>query len=199
MIEFSLFASEIATLCRRVVATDGSGAPLPVDDGVFRAVSFLDRARREGSKAMVLGNGGSAAIAGHLHNDLAKAAGMRALAFQDVSLLTAMSNDHGYDSAYDSGVRQWAEAGDVLIAISSSGESENMLLAAATARKAGCRIITLSGFAEENRLRQAGDLNFYVPSAEYGLVETVHAVLAHYLTDRLEGNGRERMNHVPAR
>ncbi len=134
-------------------------------------------------KAMVIGNGGSAAIASHLQNDLCNAVGIRALAFQEPPRLTAISNDRGYGGVFEEPVELWASDGDLLIAISSSGQSANILRAVKAAQARGCHIITLSGFSAHNPLRSLGNVNLYVASQEYGYVEAAHSVLAHFLTD----------------
>ena len=138
-------------------------------------------------KVMLVANGGSAAVASHMHNDISKACGIRALVFTETPLLTALSNDNGYESAYETTTQLWAQPDDLLIAISSSGKSENTLRAARAARSAGAGVITLSGFEPDNPLRTIGDLNFYVQSGHYGLVETSHAAISHYLTDAVAG------------
>jgi D-sedoheptulose 7-phosphate isomerase len=160
--------------------TDKTGKMIPLAEGFMNA---LDKVMREDKKIMVIGNGGSAAIASHFQNDLCKAIGVRALVFYEPSLLTALANDHGYRCIFQRPVELWAENGDLLIAISSSGESENILQAVQTARVKGCEIMTFSGFQAKNSLRRSGDLNFYVPSQSYGEVEVSHMALMHYLTD----------------
>ena len=144
-------------------------------------------AGESGGKVLVVGNGGSAAIASHVQNDLCKAGNLQALVFTEQPLLTAYTNDDGYESAYESMVNLWAGPNDVLIAISSSGSSENILRACRVISETGGRIITLSGFSADNPLRSMGDINFYVDADSYGMVETAHAALGHYLTDLLAG------------
>ena len=134
---------------------------------------------------MLIGNGGSAAIMSHLQNDLSKSAGIRAMVFTDASLLTATANDHGYGRVYEGPIELWADTGDVLIAVSSSGKSENILRGVRAARTGGAKIITLSGFSPENPLRKLGDLNFYVASPKYGEVEVCHNVLTNRFADDL--------------
>ncbi len=168
----------------RLFAATEAGASL--DDGAARAVGMI-RAARDGNRAViVIGNGGSAAIASHMQNDLCKAVGVRSLVFTEPPLLTALSNDESYESAYESLLRLWAAPGDLLVAISSSGKSPNILRAARAAREAGCGVITLSGFGADNPLRTLGDVNFYVPSPSYGHVEAVHGTITQYLTDALK-------------
>lgn len=163
--------------------TDGRGEALPLDQGVSMAVELILSVKAGGGKAMVIGNGGSAAIASHLQNDLCNAVGIRALAFQEPPRLTAISNDRGYGGVFEEPVELWASDGDLLIAISSSGQSANILRAVKAAQARGCHIITLSGFSAHNPLRSLGNVNLYVASQEYGYVEAAHSVLAHFLTD----------------
>jgi len=188
VITVSRYCQDLFDLAVSIQVTDRHGQHATLDEGGRFVIDLLGRVKESGNKAMVIGNGGSAAIAGHMQNDLSKAVGIRSLAFHDVSLLTAMANDHGYDNAYESYVAQWSDQDDLLIAISSSGGSPNILKAAAVARGRGCHIVTLSGFSRDNPLRSCGDLNFYVPVSDYGYVETLHSVLTHYLTDMAQKN-----------
>ncbi len=165
---------------------DAAGASLSMDAGAAAAVALIREAKAAGRTAYVVGNGGSAAIASHMQNDLCKAVGIRALVFTEQPLLTALTNDDGYEGAYETMVKLWAAPGDLLFAISSSGRSPNILRAAAAARAAGCRVVTLSGFASGNPLRLLGDINFYIPSDSYGQVELIHAAIAQFLTDALK-------------
>ena len=156
-----------------------------LDDGAARAIDLIRGLKETRRKALVVGNGGSAAIASHTQNDICKALRIRALVFTEQPLLTALSNDDGYEVAYEKMVKLWAESGDLLLAISSSGQSENILRSSRAAREAGCHIITMSGFSADNPLRGLGDINFYVPSRSYGHVELVHGALCQFLTDAL--------------
>lgn len=177
------YFTALSDLLRSVQATDNRGVLLPLDEGAKRAVNLILSARAESGKVMLIGNGGSAAIASHMHNDLCKAANVRALVFSEPPLLTALSNDDGYGSVFERPVELWAMPGDVLLAISSSGRSENILRAVRKSTERRCEVITLSGFDADNPLRRMGVINFYVPSRVYGHVEVVHSALAHYLTD----------------
>lgn len=172
--------------------TDGKGIVLPLDEGASKAFEMVLSVQSNSGKVMVIGNGGSAAIASHMQNDLCKAAGMRAMVFDQTPLLTALSNDDGYGCVYERPVELWAEAGDLLVAISSSGKSENILRAVRAAAARGCQIITLSGFDSDNPLRRLGDVNFYVSSSEYGYVESAHSVITHFLTDHAMRLQREK-------
>ncbi|HBQ17057.1 MAG: SIS domain-containing protein [Sandaracinaceae bacterium] len=172
----------VVRLLESMQASDADD-PLDLEDGVRRAVDRI-LAVKAPNKVMLVGNGGSAAIARHMHNDLVKCVGVRAQVFFDVPLLTAITNDDGYEEVFEQPIRQWTDPGDVLVAISSSGRSENILRAARAAREAGADVIAISGFDADNPLRAMGSPSFWVDSHDYGAVESSHTILTHYLTDR---------------
>lgn len=174
-----------ASLLEDADARNREGHSLPPDDAFRTARDLILTARSTGRRVMVIGNGGSAAIASHMQTDLCHSLGVRAMVFTEPSVLTAQANDHGYEVAYRNLVNLWTEPGDLLVAISSSGRSPNILNACAAARAKGARVVTFSGFGPDNPLRGLGDLNFYVGSSLYGPVECAHAVLIHHITDEV--------------
>ena len=127
-------------------------------------------------------NGGSAAIASHQVADFTKI-GIRALAPLDPSLLTCFANDFGYENAFANVIKVSGKRGDVLFAISSSGESRNILNAVAVAKEKKMAVVTLSGFNESNPLRKMGEINFYVPSSSYRCVESAHLFIFNCILD----------------
>jgi D-sedoheptulose 7-phosphate isomerase len=177
------YFAEFSRVLERVEMTTREGALLPTDDGIGSVIEWIVSLKHQGGKALLIGNGGSAAIVSHVHNDLCKAVGVRAIVFNETPLLTALANDEGYHEVFHRPVELWADRHDVLIAVSSAGESENIVKAAALAREKGCRVVTFTGFKPTNRLRQLGDLNVYVPASSYGYVEMAHSVIAHCVTD----------------
>jgi len=177
------YLTALSELFSNIQTTDLQGRILSLDEGASQAIHLLQVAKLNGSKVFVIGNGGSTAIAAHICNDLCKAIGIRGLAFDSQPYLTALANDHGYEAVFERPVALWADAGDLLIAISSSGQSQSILRAVRVAKDKNCKIITLSGFLTGNPLRSIGHINYYVPSHSYGFVELTHAALAHYLTD----------------
>jgi len=183
------YLKQLSEVMLSAEATSRSGDPLTLYEAFDAALELTRGVESLGRKIMLVGNGGSAAIASHMQNDLCKAAEIRALVFTEQPLLTALSNDESYVSAYEISTRLWVERGDLLIAISSSGQSENILRACQAASEAEVQIVTFSGFSETNPLRSLGAVNFYVRSDSYGLVETAHAALGHYFTDALAGMG----------
>ena len=177
------YLNALSELVLTTQVTDVHGAALSLDEGAERGVQMILSAGADSRKVMLAGNGGSAAIVSHMQNDICKAVGVRGIVFTEQPLLTALTNDDGYEAVFERPVQLWAEPGDLMLTISSSGKSENILRAVQAASARGCRIITLSGLGTDNPLRRTGHLNFYVPSQVYGYVEAAHSVLAHFLTD----------------
>lgn len=180
-------------------ATDGAGKAITVDEGIARVHQAMRKLIGTPNKVMFVGNGGSAGIAGHLAIDFAKNGGVRSVTFNDASSLTCLGNDLGYDQVFAKQVEMQGLAGDILVAISSSGESKNILAAAEKARAMGCTCITLSGFAPGNRLRALGAANFYVASGVYGFVETAHQAILHAILDTAMGWTSETAMTQPSR
>ena len=161
------------------MVTDECGNVLGLSDGIELATRIILSPVAPGCKLIFIGNGGSAAISSHMAVDFWKNVGVPAIAFNDASLLTCISNDFGYNHVFEKPVEMFANAGDVLVAISSSGRSENILGGLEAAKEKECQIITLSGFDSDNPLRSLGHLNFYVASHLYGHVEVIHHSICH--------------------
>ena len=181
-----------ATEFLRVVAstevTDAAGARRETEEAMADLVAFLTDLRTRGGHLYLVGNGGSAGVASHAVTDFLNVGKLRAATLHDPSLLTCMSNDYGYDAAFARIVATVASPADVLIAISSSGQSANIRNAAAEMRKLGGKAITLSGFKRDNPLRSLGDVNVWLDSTDYGMVEIGHQFVLHNLADLRLGN-----------
>jgi D-sedoheptulose 7-phosphate isomerase len=156
-----------------------------IDEGVKAAGELILKVTGSGNKLMFIGNGGSAAICSHMAIDFWKNGGMRAIAFNDSPLLTCVGNDYGYNHVFEKPIEMFADSGDLLVAISSSGCSENILRGVQSARSKGCSVITLSGFKVDNPLRTMGDLNFHVTAEMYGHVEVIHHSICHCILDSI--------------
>ena len=142
--------------------------------GISATRALWLRTRGQGGRVIFIGNGGSAGIASHLAIDLSKNAAVPALCFSDASMMSCLANDYGFEDWIAHAVRLNARAGDCLVAISSSGRSKNILNAVAQARTMKLGVITLSGMSADNPLRDLGDVNFFVDSRSYNIVETTH-------------------------
>lgn len=163
--------------------TDLHGKKIPMDEGFNQYVQYAKATRQHHTKIIFIGNGGSAGIASHLAIDYSKNGHLPAMSFSDAAALTCLSNDYGYEHVFAKQIEFHARRGDLLVAISSSGKSVNILNAVAAARKVGCQVMTFTGFNPANPLSKLGDVNFYIDSKEYGFVEVAHLGLGHSLLD----------------
>lgn len=168
-----------------LVSTGAAGEEYSFEDAVERAVDVISSVADENGKIMLIGNGASASIASHIAVDLWKNGRVRAISFNDPALLTCIGNDCGYERVFEKPVEMFSLKEDLLIAISSSGQSENILKAVKAAKDKGAKAITLSGFKKDNPLRTMGEINFYVPAGEYGYVEVIHHFICHCFVDML--------------
>ena len=164
-----------------------SGVCKRLDEGAEEAVALIDRQTGAGKKLLFIGNGASAMIASHQAVDYWWRGGMKAMAFNDPAMLTCVSNDSGFENVFSAPLKTYAEKGDILFAISSSGKSKNIISAVKTAKRKGCRVITLTGFSGKNPLMKLGDINFFVPAPAYSQVEVIHHSICHFLLEMLIG------------
>ena len=186
MEEWTDYIETIAEGLRALVVTDRDGHSVPVAIGVSQWVSMTHATQQRDAHLYIIGNGGSAGMASHMAADAAKNGRLRALAFNDSALLTATANDVAVDEMFSLPLERLGRAGDLLIAISSSGNSPNIVKALEAARRVGISIVTLSGMRPDNRARALGDLNFYVPVRRYGWAESAHQVILHHWFDQYQ-------------
>lgn len=159
-----------------------------VDDSTLdEIVELIKKTSAAGKKVIIAGNGGSAAMASHVAVDLTKNAGIRCINFNEADLLTCFANDYGYEQWVSYAVKFYADKGDLLILISSSGSSKNILNGANMAKEMGLKLVTLSGFRDANPLSQMGDINLFVDSKGYNIVEMAHHVWLVAIVDRIIG------------
>lgn len=144
-----------------------------------QTLTLLDKKK----KIFFIGNGGSNSICSHMMEDFAKIARFQTFAFSDAALITCFSNDYGYELAMKEWLSIYMEKDDLLVAISSSGNSPNINNAVDLANSIGIDVITLSGFKADNKLRGKGKTNFYIDSDSYGIVECFHQVILHAMLD----------------
>ncbi len=193
----SEFARQYAEGLKRVLDR------LPLEE-LDRVAEAMEAAHAEERQIFVIGNGGSAATASHMMNDFCKGTlghkgdatwkRFRVIALTDnVSLMTAWANDTDYNHIFSEPLQNLAQTGDLLLAISASGNSPNILAAAEVAKRIGLKVIALTGFGG-GKLAQLADISLIVPSNEYGPVEDVHMILDHILTGylyaKLKGENR---------
>lgn len=155
---------------------------------------ILKEVKVSGKKIIVVGNGGSAAMASHVAVDLTKAAGCRAVTFNEADLLTCFANDYGYENWVERALKFYADKGDVVVLISSSGTSKNIVNGANWAKQNGLKVITLSGFNSENPLRKIGDINLWVDSEGYNIIEMAHHIWLVSIVDYIVGSIEYKAN-----
>ena len=177
------FLRDLGSVLDQTSVTTRDGSLLDPTRGLDEAVIRLREVASRGGRTWLIGNGGSAAIASHMSLDMWKNGKLPAAAFNDISLLTAIGNDCGFEELFAEPVRQFVTSKDLVMAISSSGRSPNILRGVDAAREVGAEVITLSAFAPDNPLRTLGDLNFYLPSMYYGHAEVGHLALIHAMLD----------------
>ena len=157
---------------------DYSDLILPGSDLINTLIQVKDAlvtASENGKKVIIVGNGGSAAMASHFSVDLTKNAGIRSINFNEPDLITCFANDYGYEHWLEKAVEFYGNKGDVFIGISSSGSSENILNGCHAAQKNNfAKVITFSGMEAKNPLRQLGDINIWVNSMAYNHIENIH-------------------------
>ena len=181
------YLNEVGKLASNTTANGSSKENFPLVDAFARVNSTVLDTHDSDGTVMFVGNGGSASIASHMAIDFSKCGGVRSICFNDGSSLTCLGNDLGYENVFAHQIKQHGRAGSLLIAISSSGESPNILKAVEAARATSCKVITFSGFAPDNALRSCGEVNFHVASKAYGFVEIIHLTLLHAILDLRDG------------
>lgn len=142
------------------------------------------------SQVFFIGNGGSSAIAGHMTADFMKNGGMKTCSLYDHAVMTCMGNDYGYEYVFSKPLEFLMQENDLLVAISSSGNSENIINAIKTAKEKQAEIITFTGFKSDNQAKQLGNYNLYIPCERYGIVESIHNLILQQIVDMIMENDR---------
>ena len=174
---------EIAKSLLSLTATDCDGKPDSIEAAFALWTDWTVQIREQKRTIFLIGNGASASMASHVAADLAKNAHVHTEVFTDLALITGIANDMSFEEVYAEPLKRRILRGDMLVAISSSGRSPNILRAVHTTKELGGRVITLSAMNPENPMRREGELNFYIPAQTYGMAETCHAAILHYWID----------------
>ncbi len=152
-------------------------------EGIRFLVDTFTVHKERKSQLFFIGNGGSSAIASHMTADYMKNGGMNTYSLYDNAVTTCMGNDYGYEYIFSRPMEFLVREGDLLVAISSSGNSANIINAIETARMKGADVITFTGFEANNKAKQLGDVNVYVPCRKYGIVESIHNLMLQQVVD----------------
>jgi len=155
---------------------------------LIKVSELIVKASDEGKKTILVGNGGSAAMASHVAVDLVKAAGIRAVNFNEADLITCFANDFGYEQWVEKALEFYADSGDLVLLISSSGQSQNIINGAKKALSMNLDLVTCSGFRSDNPLRSLGTINLWIDSDSYNHVEMAHHVWLVAIVDYIIAN-----------
>ncbi len=182
-------ARQFQAIVEKAEFSDHEGNSLDCEKGIQENLGMLGNLKDRGGNLFLVGNGGSAGVVSHILTDFINVNKLNARTLHESSLLSCMSNDYGYENSFSEPLSTLAREKDLLIAVSSSGCSPNIHNAVKSIKKAGGEAITLSGFGEDNPLRSMGDLNIWLDSTSYGLVEIGHLFYLHYLSGHLKLKG----------
>lgn len=156
---------------------------LNYNEGISVLVDKFSEHKAKNSQFFFVGNGGSSAIASHMTADFMKNGGMNTYSLYDNAVTTCIGNDYGYEYIFSRPLEFLARKDDLLVAISSSGNSVNIINAIETARAKGVSVITFTGFEADNNVKQLGNVNVYVPCRKYGIVESIHNLILQQIVD----------------
>lgn len=140
------------------------------------------------SKLIFAGNGASAAISAHAAVDFTKQAKIRGITFNEADLITCFSNDYGYENWMSEAIKAYSKNSDAIVLTSVSGESPSIVNAAITAKSLGLKVVTFTGRDSDNTLKSHGDINFWVDSHAYNIVECIHMIWVTTVIDAIVGN-----------
>jgi len=158
---------------------------LDYEVGIKKLVDCFVKHKRNGSQVYFIGNGGSSAIASHMTAVFMKNGGMKTYSLYDNAVTTCMGNDYGYEYVFSKPLEFLGQANDLLVAVSSSGNSSNIVNAIHTADAKHMNIITFTGFKKDNMIKKLGDINVYVPCEKYGIVESIHNLILQQAVDMI--------------
>ena len=157
-------------------------------DKVIKMKHMLFEVKKNGKKIIIAGNGGSAAMASHVAVDFTKQGGIRTVNFNEADLITCLSNDFGYDDWVAKALQFYGDEGDCVVLISSSGNSRNIVNAAIEAKRLGMSVVTFTGFNKSNKLKQEGEINLWVNSKAYNIIEMTHHIWLLAIVDVIIGS-----------
>lgn len=189
---WQIYIEKIHNLLSGLSFHNEHGQEVGMDEGFSLWKELTLKLRNHNRTVFMIGNGASASMASHLAADLAKNTSLHTEVFSDLSLMTAISNDLGYEKVFAEPLRHRGRPGDMLVAISSSGKSPNILAAVGVAKGLDITVVTLSSMDPANPLRSTGTLNAYISADTYGIAETCHAAILHYWMDLVEKEKRSR-------
>lgn len=159
-----------------------------ITNDLIKIKSLFQNTSKKGGKIILAGNGGSAAMASHVAVDITKNAGIRAVTFNEYDLITTLANDYGYENWISKAIEFYYNPKDIVVLISASGQSQNVINAANKSKELGLTVITFSGMSPRNPLRTQGNINLWVDSQVYNIVEMTHHIWLLAIVDMIISN-----------
>lgn len=175
----------IDSLNETIFITENGNADKDYNHGMAMLIEKFTWHKKHASQIFFIGNGGSSAIASHMTADFMKNGGMKTYSLYDNAVTTCMGNDWGYEYIFSKPLEFLLRSEDLLVAISSSGNSQNIINAIEVAKQKGASVITFTGFEADNKVKQMGNINVYVPSGKYGMVESIHNMILQQVVDEI--------------
>ena len=166
------------------------------ENQIVKAANLLKECKKNNNKVIIFGNGASASIANHVSVDLTKNSKFRSVNFNESNLITCFANDYGYENWIKEALNFYYDSGDVVILVSSSGNSKNIVNAAGWCKKNNAKLISLSGHRKTNKLNKINKngISFWVNSMSYNYVEISHLFILLCLSDALIGKAVYKSN-----
>ena len=150
---------------------------------INQTVELINNKINSDNKIYIVGNGGSSSISSHVSVDFVKAAGIKSETFNNANIITCFANDYGHENWVKEAIKAYCSKDDLIIIISSSGKSPNLVNAAKFCHKKNYDLITFTGFDRNNEVSKLGKINFYVNSHEYNYVEMTHHIILVSIVD----------------
>jgi D-sedoheptulose 7-phosphate isomerase len=177
------YVNDISNCIKKMISTDIRGNVLCNDEALEFFVGRTQEIKDRSGIFFFAGNGASASMAEHFSHDCFQNADLLTMTVSETTHMTAIANDISFECIFSYRISKALTSKDALVAISSSGNSRNIIKAIDAARDKGMFVATFSGMKSDNASRRLGDINFYVPAETYGAVESAHAILLHCWLD----------------
>ena len=149
---------------------------------------------KKGGIIYIGGNGGSASTSSHMSTDLTKNAKIKSMSFNDTNLITCFANDYGYENWLKAAIKYYVKPKDLVVLLSVSGKSKNLVNAANFCKKKKIKFITMTGSKKNNPLSQKGIINYWIDSKAYNIVETLQMAILASIVDRIIGKSEYSSN-----
>jgi len=177
------YFSKFSETLNSIEVTDSENNQISLNNSIKILLERINGLVKKEGKILMVGNGGSAGICAHQTTDYLKNGKIKSINFNDSSLLTCLSNDFSFTEVFSKPIEMFSEKIDIVYCFSSSGNSQNILNAANSAKSKGSFVVTFSGFDSNNKLKKLGDINYYLNSFSYGHVEIIHLFISHLILD----------------